>query len=220
MKKQTIAKLFNNYQKGLTKAIEKYQEQEEAWRYTEVALTLFTVAFFVLFAIRPAVVTISSLVGEIKEKETISLKMRGKINAIIAAQEEYALVQEKADLIDSFLPVSFNISQGLTQVIGSANQSQVSLGGISLAGVSLIGEEEVKKEKEKKEENENLSELNFSFSSKGDYFNLKQVVKMIVETRRWIDLTQYQITKSQKEEEPLSLTINGRLFYWNDNEEK
>jgi len=223
-----IADLLGKYQKGLNQAIKKYREKEEVWKYTEASLTLFTIAFFVIFAIRPAVTTISGLVGEIKEKELISSKMRKKINAIIEAQEEYALYQQRVSLVDSFLPPNLNVAQGLAQVIGAAGETRLPAEGVSVSEFELNNQVAAKAvsgksgtKKTVSEKSSQLGEVKFNFGSTGDYSDLREFISRLIKTRRWIEISQYQIGKSQDEDNTsqLKLTINGKLYFWSVGEE-
>lgn len=215
-----INKIWLTYRRRVGKIVDSYRNKEETWKYSEIALTLFVVSLFLIFAIRPAVVTISSLVGEIKSKETLSSKMRKKINSVILAQENYAIIQQKADIIDSFLPTSQDIGNGLAQLIGVAGDSNVSLQGLSVSETTLI-EEKIKAKIKSKEKDEfsNLAQVRFNLSVQGDYFDLKKVISDSIETKRWIELNDYQISKNKDEtQKMLNLSVNGELFYWNKNE--
>lgn len=220
-----ITELLTIYQKGLGQTIRKYREREEVWKYTEVSLTLFAIAFFVVFAIRPAAIAISGLVGEIKEKEKISLQMKKKINSIIAAQEEYALYQQRVSLLDSFLPSNLNVAQGLTQVIGAAGETRVSAKGVSVSEFELnsqvIARDRTSKgsrdqKQPSSKEQSQLREIKFNFDGFGEYPDLKEFLSYLVKTRRWIEISQYQIASNQKENEEsnLKVTINGKLYFW------
>lgn len=216
------AEILKLYQEKTDKFFEKYRKARDLWRYTEISLTLFATAFFVIFAIRPAVATISGLAGEIREKEAISLEMRKKINAVIAAQEGYALIQENTVLIDSFLPTDFNLGQGLAQILGSADEGQVISKGINLSGLDLIGESRETRQKKAQEKKsgsvgDRLAEVVFNFSGKSSYSDFRKFIELITGTRRWTELAQYQVSKEEKEgENLLNVIIKGKLFYWDD----
>jgi len=226
---------LENYSQRLAKTVKDYQKKEVAWKYIEVALTLFTIAFFVVFAIRPALSTISGLVGEIKEKEATSREMQRKINTIIEAQENYARYQEKVALIDSFLPPTLSLAQGLAQVIGSAGEAQVPLEIISVPELSLMGRgrrsntsAKPKPNQSKSAQNKNkaskhkvvqpsaLASVEFSLSAKSDYFRLRELLNRLKQTRRWIEITQYRmdVPDKEKDQSGLKLIINGRVYFW------
>ncbi len=214
----TIAdKWFKPYQEKLTQVA----KQETTWKYVEVSLTLFTIAFFVIFAIRPAVSTISGLVGEIKEKEATSLAMKRKINAIIEAQENYARYQREIGLIDSFLPSDFSLAQGLAQVLGSAGEARVVLETVNLPELTFAGGSNLKARtivtsKGSNREVSVLKGINFSFSANGDYQRLRQLLNQLVNTRRWIEVSRYRIGLPKEKERgaELRLVVDGRVYFW------
>jgi len=213
-----IAAYRKKVRKELDKIIRKYREKKEAWQYTEVALTLFIVAFFSFFAVKPAAVTVSGLVGKIREKEEISVKMQKKINDLIEAQQIYSVAQTRVSLVDSFLPDDLGIAQGISQLVGSAQDSSLSLRGLGFSRVNLSGSEEKNKKAKAVQKDQNLKTLAFNFSGKGDYFDIRSFIDQLTRVRRWIAINQYQISKDKKdkkeEERVLNLTLAGELNYW------
>lgn len=223
-----ITELITICQERVSRTVQKYQKKEEVWKYTEISLTLFVIAFFTLFAIRPAAVTISGLVGEIKEKEKISLEMKKKINSVITAQEEYALYQQKVDLIDSFLPVRFNLASGLAQIVGAAGEAKVAQKGIGLAEINLGQPQKTTEviggtKRAKKGVNKNiktsqhspLKEIDFNFHGDGRFPDFKNFVNFLLGTRRWIEITRYQLAQKTKEEkDKIRITLDGKIYFW------
>ncbi len=203
---KNLTNQFKDYQKKVNKKLEKYAENEERWNYLEVVITIFSITFFVIFAIRPAIVTISSLVGEIKEKEELSQKMQRKINSVIIAQEEFALVQGKRKLLESYLPSDFAISQGIAQVAGVSLESNLPVNQFSVKQIDNM----IRPSKD-------LSGLDFNVTSAGDYGQIKEFLEYVNESRRWLEVENYQINISEDEENPLGLLnfyIKGKFNYW------
>ena len=69
-----------------------------------VSLTLFTVAFFGLFAILPTAKTISTLKKEIKESEEIEIGLQRKIVAMDEVQRVYLQIAEEIKAIETVIP--------------------------------------------------------------------------------------------------------------------
>ncbi len=197
---------FKKYQDKVNDKIYEYAESQESWHYLEVVITIAAVIFFVIFAIRPAVVTIAGLVGEINEKKELTQKMQRKINSIISAQEEFAYVQGQRDLLESYLPSTFSITQGVAQVAGAAKDSNLTLPGLSISQIEDMinpGDE--------------LSGLEFNVSSNADYEEIKTFIEQVKTVRRWMDIDSYQISLSDDEEvspETLSFYLSGKFNYW------
>ncbi len=205
MKKEKLQQELKNYHQKIDKKLNEYASDSVNWRYTEAVITILATTFFIFFAIRPAVITIAGLIGEINEKREISSRMQQKINNIVSAQEEYALVQERRDLLESYLPSDFGISQGITQV-----------GGISMDDnlpVSQMRLEEMEMANPKTD----LSGIEFNFSTQGEYDQLKRLVEQIGLVRRWINIDNYQITVGEDDEAPLTqlkFNLKARFNYW------
>lgn len=219
-----LSQLLTNYTGKAQEKVEKYAKEEKTWYYVEVILTLFTISFFIIFAVRPAVVTISGLVGEINRKEELSQKMRQKINSVVVAQEQYGVVQENWELLASFLPSDFDFPQAIAQVAGSAQEDDVRLSGLTFDDLDFVNQDVLAKKKPdtlKQMGNKNLEALSFSFNSESDLEILKKYISRLERVRRWTKIDSYQLSKSdsKKDEEQSSgidLLINGYWLFWSD----
>ena len=63
-------------------------KRKKTQAYTMFILSLFTISFFSIFAIRPTLKTVTSLHREIEDLEKIDEKLTTKINQLISAQAE------------------------------------------------------------------------------------------------------------------------------------
>jgi len=110
--------------------LNQYRENEQIWAYTETALTIFLIAIFVFFAIRPAVITITGLLSEIEAKEELVLKIRKKINSVVQAQDSYAQVQSRHKVLEAFLPDDPHYTHTAAQVQGVSQDSNLNISKI------------------------------------------------------------------------------------------
>lgn len=90
----------------LIEYLKKQRENEKFLKSVENIATIALIVFFLIFAVRPTLLTISALVGDIKSKEVLKTHMRLKINNIIQAQDTFSQVQERYSVINSSLPDS------------------------------------------------------------------------------------------------------------------
>ncbi len=105
--------------------LKKQQEIEKNRRIFELAITFVLISFFLFFAVRPTILTISSLVGEIKSKEILSSKMKSKIDQIITAQDNFSLAQEKYYLVEDALPQNPNYVNAFNQIDTITQQNSI-----------------------------------------------------------------------------------------------
>jgi len=84
--------------------LRKQQENKKFLKTIEISGTFLLIAFFSYFAIRPTVITISALNGDIESKKILKNELKEKINKVIEAQDLYSQVQEKYYVVNSSLP--------------------------------------------------------------------------------------------------------------------
>jgi len=101
--------------------LKRQKDNQSFYRSVELNATIFLIIFFVFFAIKPTVTTISSLIGDIKAKEIQQNQLKTKINQIIKAQDLYSQVQEKYSLISQCLPDSPSYYQAANQIYGASS---------------------------------------------------------------------------------------------------
>jgi hypothetical protein len=219
-----LSQLLANYTGKAQKKVEKYAQEEKTWYYVEVILTLFTISFFAIFAIRPAVVTISGLVGEINRKQELSERMGQKINTVIVAQEQYALVQENWQLLASFLPSEFDFPEAIAQVAGSAQENNLNINSLGFSNMGFVNQKVIEKSQPEtlaEIDNDQLEALAFSFRSKSELEALKTFLTRLPQSRRWTKIDSYQMSKSGSDDEEegqrgINLSINGYWLFWRD----
>lgn len=111
--------------------LKRQRNNQNFYHTIELNATVFLIIFFVVFAIRPTVTTISSLVGDINAKEIQQTQLKTKINQIIKAQDLYSQVQEKYSLIAQGLPDSPSYYQAANQIYGATSISSISVNGLN-----------------------------------------------------------------------------------------
>jgi hypothetical protein len=102
--------------KPLFDYLKKQQENRKFVKSIEIGATFILVTFFLVFALRPTIVTISALKGDIESKKILKEELRVKINKVIAAQELFSQVQERYAVVNSSLPDKPNYFDSATIV--------------------------------------------------------------------------------------------------------
>ena len=125
------------------KAIRPVLKNTKTASYFTITLSLFSLSFFGLFAIRPTLITAVSLVKEVSDLKQLSLDYENKISSFITAQSEYEKIRDSIPLVDSALPQYSNFP-GVVKMIEqialrneiAVNQLQIDSAPISIMGVS------------------------------------------------------------------------------------
>ena len=176
--------------------------------YTEIVLSLAAVSFFLVFAIKPTLVTITELITTIKDQKLVAGQLQNKINALSIAQSEYNLMSSDLYLVDEALPKNSQISTLVKQIEVLTLQSGVALGSMKFDPVAL------------KEAGAGLKEISFSLTVSGDYQNLKSFLHLLASLRRVIGVETFSFKIKTAESQALTLGISGRAYYLSANEKQ
>lgn len=174
--------------------------------YTEIVFSLAAVSFFLAFAIKPTLVTITELITTIKDQRLVVDQLQNKINALGIAQSEYNLISNDLYLVDEALPKNSQVSTLVKQIEALALQSGVTLGSMKFDPVTL------------KEAGAGLKEIGFSLTISGDYQNLKLFLHQLNSLRRVIGVETFSFKIKKAESQVLTLGISGKAYYLSANE--
>lgn len=192
-----------------------YKKRPDLKMFLEAGLSLITILVFSIFALRPTLITIASLVREIRTKEETVKKMDEKIANLDAAEVIYSQEDQKINVVRQSVPSGPEPEAFLRQIEGLSQTTTASVLGVSFGEVTLSGEEPVKKSKEVlKALPEGAQALTFSVSATGDYLVLSKFLADIENLRRPINVDAAGMSSSQTAEgATLTLVISGRTPY-------
>lgn len=175
----------------LSKLPEKIQAKKQSRVYTGLILTLATLSFFALFALRPTFLTIARLAAEIKQKEQITQSYDQKIQQLAQAQAVYARAANQIFFVDEALPAESQVEKLLGRLESETQASQIKLKTLKL---DFDQEGDVPKEEDQKK-------VNLSVSWQGDYEKLTSLLVNLFSSRRLIGSSSFAFNKSELESE-------------------
>lgn len=168
-----------------------HKDKEEVWRYGELMITLLAIAFFIVFAIRPTVKAISTLLSEIENKQELSQKMGKKINQIIAAQTNFASIQEEIAYLDEAYPQFPQLAIGGAQLVGLSLEKGLMIDSITFSEVEFLS---IKSTIQTASKDQTTMGINYSASFFGDYNAVKSYLDDILKMRRVFIVDGYSIS--------------------------
>ncbi|MFZ5365752.1 MAG: type 4a pilus biogenesis protein PilO [Patescibacteria group bacterium] len=191
--------------------IRRLYQKKEIIIYTGLTLSLLTIAFFGIFALKPTVITIASLIKEVQNKREIDRQLQTKINALTSAQTNFALAGNSLTLIDDALPGDPFPSQILYQLEFLAQQEGLTVRSLAVEPVTLLGEA---KEKTPGKKIPGPDWVSFSLSLSGNFENLSKFVSSLEKLRRLVTIDSLTFAQSKSEEEKvMSLSISGKTYF-------
>jgi len=201
--------------------LNQYRENEQIWAYTETTLTIFLIAVFVFFAIRPAVITVTGLLSEIKAKEELVLKIRKKINSVVQAQDSYSQVQSRHKILEAFLPDNPRYTHTAAQVQGVSQDSNLSISKINFT--IKDGNQKSKNLSKTNIVQSNIIPVAFSTNTAAEYQDFLVFLNQLLKNRRLItpqtlSLSRPKDTRKENapEEGQILINLKGSSFFWNE----
>lgn len=178
-------------------------EKKPIWRATLfVTLSLLLLIVLLVFALRPTLVTIASLTGEIQSKRDIESKLNSKIANLQTLVQSYQKIQPQMYLLDTSLPIGSKFSALGQYFQTSASASAVQIDNINLGNINLAT---------KSPPTQGLSEIEFNLGAKGSFIQIHDFLYKIENSRRLMTIDSLQITRNDLG--LLVANIKGRAFF-------
>ncbi|MFZ5932484.1 MAG: hypothetical protein ACOYT7_00120 [Patescibacteria group bacterium] len=207
-------KEYLRYKEFFLNILAVYKQKEDLKMFLEILLSLATISFFAVFALRPTLVTIAALVKEVKSKEEIVAKLDTKIQNLQTAQSILESEITRIPIIEDSVPSSAFPETFVRQLEGLATKNGVSLLGISISQITLVGEVKEQKEEGITPLPEGAFAMPFSVSVAGDFVKLSSFLNDLEKIRRPISIDTTGITVSETEEgKVLVILVSGRVPY-------
>ncbi|AKM79778.1 MAG: hypothetical protein UX85_C0001G0064 [Candidatus Beckwithbacteria bacterium GW2011_GWB1_47_15] len=149
-----------------------------------VSLTIFTVAFFGLFAILPTFRTIAELTREIDDAKAVNSSLAKKIKALENAEEVYSQALPRLTLIDAVVPGGPEFDRLAWQIQWLGADSGVNITSGSFGGFPLLSTKE----------SSELSQIEMELTVQGDYGAIKNFLADLTKIDRLVAINEVNIT--------------------------
>ena len=168
---------YTRYREFFLNISELYKKRADLRAFLEIILSLLTITIFLLFALKPTIVTIIDLLGQIKEKQGTLAALTQKVNNLQVASGLLTQDQNFISDIDTAVPTSPNPDILSGQVLGLAVKNSVDILGISVDQATLVGPPVARAATGLTPLPGNADEMSFSISVRGTYPNLILFIK-------------------------------------------
>ena len=170
--------------------------------YKVVSFILFTVSFFVIFAIRPSVSLIYTLQKEKTEYEKIDRVLESKIQQIIMTQAQFMELINNKKLVEQALPDSHQIEKTKTFLTQKAAINSYSISKIQVMPAPNPG----------------LNTVIVNLNGNSSYSDLLEFINFINSSRRLITIDYLTMNPNQSSTESATLNFNSILntYYYLD----
>ncbi|HNY04155.1 MAG TPA: hypothetical protein PKI92_00135 [Candidatus Woesebacteria bacterium] len=196
-----VSNNLNIYSKinPLLSYLSKQRENNKFIKSVEISATFLLISFFTFFAIKPTLLTISKLVGDIKAKEILVKELKAKINNVIISQDLFSQVQEKYALVEASLPSSPRFYQATSQIVGLTEKNQVYLDKI----------------------NYSISDSNFystSISTSSSFLSATSLLSGLLQNKRLFQIDQISFSlEKDTGSKTININLPLKIYYWPKN---
>ncbi|MFC1627297.1 type 4a pilus biogenesis protein PilO [Patescibacteria group bacterium] len=205
--KITIKRNYANYYKRFQQLSKKPVAKVSGL----ISLTIFAVAFFMIFAILPTFKTIAALNREIEDTELVDSKLQKKIVSLNRAEEEFGRLVDDLKKIEQVLPKDEGFERLAWQIHWLAKENNVTITAGSFGEFGVLGNKIITTE---------ATELTMEMSLTGDYPDIKRFLEVLSKFDRLIKINEVTITKKKVGSQEGSITVNIEMMAYNLAEEK
>lgn len=178
---------------------------------TNLVFTLLVICFFVLFAIRPTLVTIVGLQKKLEESQEVDQKLTAKIRSLEAAQKAYGKIIDNLYLVEAALPQKTEFKSLALRINFLAFQHNLILDSAGFAGFDLVGGSQSLSSAQ------NKNSYKFNLTLNGSFANVKSFLTDLENIDRLIKINRvsFKNQSSQAGESQMQVEVAGEA-YWLD----
>lgn len=217
----------------LTNALITFYHKPVAKVSLELLLSLSTVIFFAVFAIRPTLLTMSDLIKQIEDKQKLAQDLDKKIAALSSVQSEYLRLQPQLSLLDEAVPSSPQLLYTIKVIERLASEHGLVITNVNVPEVppesgpatptlartqtdQAVGTGETKINTQPRR-----VDLRISIKTKGNYQDIRQFVEALQQYRRTLVVENVIFTiQEQQGTRALESVVNIVLPYFDSGASK
>lgn len=200
--------------KYFQKIKDTYSTNTQIRESVELLLTFLTISFFIVFALRPTVNTISELISNINSQKEIQGKLDTKLADLTRARQNYTREEKRLFLVEQALPENPTPDLYLRQLEGLVGTYSLTLKSLSIGETLLFGvlPKNVQDDAKKKEKVPGVRGSQISFVVLGNFEDITEFVDDIENLRQTLLVDTFSLGISQGIDlGKISLTISGSV---------
>lgn len=175
---------FRSYYRSLIPLFEK----PKVAAYTMLVLSLFTIAIFGTFAIRPTLATIAQLKKRIDDQEVVYARMEKKIDTLRQAEVEYKNVASDLEAIFDALPSKPQSGALLGKLNRTLLEHDIDVTFLQFSSFELLGGQTA---------SSSATALGFSLTGRATYENTLSFLDILYQMDRIVTVDSIDISKAQ-----------------------
>lgn len=206
-------KHYSRYRKYYDERLSLYLKSKQATAYTMIILSLFTVSFFGIFAIRPTLTTIVELKRKIDDATILDTALQKKIDTLVQAQEQYQFIKDFIPAIEEALPEKPDIANALLKIENIASEKKATVSALQVQSIVYKSPETATTSAENKDIlSTKLLALDFSANISGTYEQVTGFLEKLFTMRRTVNALSLELIPEGKQT-TLKLLLSLNIYY-------
>ncbi len=162
----------------LSSTLNNFYQNPVAKVSLELFLTIGLVLFLAVFAIKPTILTMATLIKEIENKQSLEKQLTQKIAALQTAQTEYLSVESLLPILDEAIPSNPEIMKSAKVIEKVATDSKIIIKSLSILELPQNDSADVPFSQKTKQK------LIFNVSISGDYVSIRNFAESLRNSRK------------------------------------
>lgn len=187
------------------KRISPIIENKKTASYFTLTISLFTLSFFGLFAVRPTLITAISLLKQVSDLRKLYTEDENKISSLIRGQSEYEKIRNDINLIYASLPTDSEFSKLAKTIEKFAAQENFIINSFQIdpVPISKIGQDG------------KLYDYGFNLTGTGKYSDLSSFLNHITNWKRIVNISSLEFSQSGNSSTSaiLKLSLKATTYY-------
>lgn len=172
--------------------------------YFTITLSLLSLSFFGLFAIRPTIITATTLIKSVSDLKKLSIQYEEKIGNLVRGQSEYEQIRNQIPLIDSAVPADSQFSKLAKTVEKFASQENISFSQFQIDSVPVSKLPPANK----------LYTFGFSMVGYGEYSSVSLFLSHLINWKRLVTINNIDLSvEGSTLSGLLRLSLKGTAYY-------
>lgn len=172
--------------------------------YFTLTLSLLSLSFFGIFAIKPTITTAVSLTKNIQDLKKLNLQYEDKIGNLIRAQTEYEKIRSDLPLLDTAIPANASFVKLVKAVERFANTENITVSQFQIETVPVSTLSSSSK----------MYSFGFNLSASGKYSSLTSFISHLLNWKRIVTISSLDFGKEVGSPGAnLRLTLKGSAYY-------
>lgn len=213
---------YAKYSRYFQTVRQEYEQKPEVRESVELLLTLFTISFFIVFALRPTVNTISELFANINSQKEIKEKLETKLANLSRARQNYTSEEKRLFLIEQALPRDPAPDFFLRQIEGLSAAHGLALRTFNVGEALLYGQppDDLKENSSKKPSVAGTKQIIVTYELAGNFENSMAFLEDLENLRQIFSVQTFSFGANQKSQDNnITLTIVGAVNNYPSNKQ-